>query len=75
MGEIVGTKILFSINSMLEDQVILKNCGIPVTEPGEWNQAIPPAASSLDIGYCDNKICGDVDLVLCFSSKRHFYSH
>lgn len=47
---------------MLEDWIILKHSEIPVTELGEWSQAIPPAASSLDISYCDNKIYGDVDL-------------
>lgn len=74
-GETVGAKILVSINPMLEDWIILNHSGIPVAELGEWSQAIPPAASSLDIGYSDNKICRDVDLVLCFSSNRHFYSH
>lgn len=74
-GETVGAKILVSINSMLEDWIILNHCGIPVTELGEWSQDIPPAASSLDTGYCDNKVFGDVDLVLCFNSNEHFYSH
>lgn len=62
MGETAGAKILVSINSILDDWIILNHSGIPVTELGEWSQAIPPAASSLGISYCDNKIHGDVVL-------------
>lgn len=62
MGETVGAKILVSLHSVLEDWIILNHSGTPVTELGEWSQAIPPAASSLDISYCDNKICGVVVL-------------